>query len=181
MNILNLIRKIGDAQEYSPRQINKTLLDHILEAARWTPSAANSQPWEVYIVENAAIKARLDGCLLDSMLQPKRPGKIVAHAPLVMAVGFDSKRATARFGRIGEKLFAVQDTATAIAHMRLAAMEKGVHLTWIREADLGQIARVLKLTSSVTPVALLTLGYARQKPEKPPALSTSYWVHRISD
>lgn len=180
MKVSGLVKRLGEPRRDCPQRVGEALLNDILDAARWTPSAADSQPWELYIVDSPALKARLDGCLLDAMLQAPLGGHRLAQAPVVMVVGFDRKRATARFGSIGEKRLAIEDTAAAIAHMRLAAGQAGAHLSWIRDVNWSQVARILKLPSSLTLMGLLTLGFGgRAQPRS--ALPPRSWVHRITD
>ena len=47
--IHDLLKKRWSARAFSTRKVEKTKLFSILEAARWTPSSRNEQPWR-YIV-----------------------------------------------------------------------------------------------------------------------------------
>jgi len=173
------MKKIGNVEEYQDRMIDKRDLRSILEGIRWASSAANTQPWEIYVIQNTKHKDMLDECLLDTMLMPKEKKSTVALAPVTLIVAIDSKRAKARFGETGEIFYAIQDTAGAITNIRLLAAEKGISTSWIREVDLDMVAKILKLHTFIRPVALITLGYSNQKVENIPSFKIEDFVYYI--
>jgi len=125
----------------------------LLETVRWTASAANVQPWECILVQEPQRRLQLESCLLDPFLRPIAPAGFLERAPIVLVIAVDRKRAAARHAEIGERLLAVQDTAVAIAHLRLAAAEQGLGSTWIREVGLARVAEVLELPRGWTAAA----------------------------
>ena len=56
--IHDLLRKRWSARAFSSRRVEKTKLFSILEAARWTPSSRNEQPWR-YIIFTSDNPSRL--------------------------------------------------------------------------------------------------------------------------
>lgn len=50
--LLELFMKRRSTYGYKPDNIPDELIDKIIEAARWAPSGANSQPWEFIVVKN---------------------------------------------------------------------------------------------------------------------------------
>jgi len=97
-------------------------------------------------------RLQLESCLLDPFLRPIAPAGLLERAPIVLVIAVDRKRTAARHAEIGERLLAVQDTAVAIAHLRLAA-EQGLGSAWIREVDLARVAEVLELPRGWTAAA----------------------------
>jgi len=179
MKLTELIAKTYDCESFESRAVDPALLRELWEAVRLTSSAANTQPWEVYLVLDAGIKEKLDGFVLDAMLRSGAGGNPVSRAPVALVVAFDRKRSAARFGQVGETLFAIQDTAAAIAHLRLAAAELGLGTRWIREVDLEQTAAALRCRPGILPVALITLGYPLKEGEEPPLLKAADWLHTL--
>ncbi|HUV07422.1 MAG TPA: nitroreductase family protein, partial [Spirochaetia bacterium] len=177
VGLSELLEKTRDHASFESRDVDPALLDSLWAAVRATPSAANTQPWEVYLVRDSELKSKLDHCVLDPMLRTERGGAAVSRAPVAIIVAYDRKRARARFGQTGESLFAIQDTAAAVANLRLAAAEKGLATCWIREVDLERLSASLSLIQSVKPVALLTLGYSQEIKEEPPLLPVEEWLH----
>lgn len=179
LEFINLLKKAQDTAAYDDKKVEDDVLSSIFEAVRFTPSIANMQPWEAYIIECPETKKMLDGCTLDPMLREKEGETRLSNAPVVVIVYMDRKRARARFGKVGEDIFALQDIAAAVNNMKLAAAEQGVSSCWIREVDMEKVAKVLKFSKMIKPVALVTLGYCDAENEMPPLLETREWVHKI--
>ena len=176
-HLLDLVRQAWNCSSYSDRPVPVEKILELLETIRWTASAANVQPWECYLVNDPGLRRALEGCLLDPFLRPVAPSGLLEGAPIVMVAAVDRKRAAARYGELGERLLAVQDTAVAIAHLRLAAAGQGVGSAWLREVDLPGVAAVLQLPRGVSPVALLTFGVPARLPEAVQGMAVSDWVH----
>lgn len=179
MEIVDLLKKIQDTIEYDDKNIEDEKLNQMLESIRYTPSVANVQPWEVYIIKDTETKKLLNDCILDPMMRKKEGENRVSCAPIAIVMAMDRKRARARFGQLGEDFYAVQDIAAAINNMRLAAAEIGISSSWIREISLDKISEVLKLPRLIKPIALITMGYSSCKTEIPPLLEVKDWTHCI--
>ncbi|MGI9252361.1 MAG: nitroreductase family protein, partial [Thermomicrobiales bacterium] len=52
MDAIDLIRSLRAVRRYAPRPIEPAAMERIVEAARWTGSAKNHQPWSLIVVEN---------------------------------------------------------------------------------------------------------------------------------
>jgi nitroreductase len=63
LEFINIIKRTQDAALYNDKEVGNDVLSYILEAVKFTPSAANTQPWEVYIIESLETKEALDGYL----------------------------------------------------------------------------------------------------------------------
>jgi len=178
LKVLDLIKLLQDIDQYENAPLDSKEVCDLLEAVRWSPSAANIQPWEVYVIEDKSLKKELDGCVLDPLLREKMQDNRISKAPVVIVIAMDKKRARARFGQSGEEFYALQDLAVAANNLRLAAAERGIGSTWIREVNLEKVAKVLGLSKLIRPVALLTMGYtANRDSTRPAPLEIKEWVH----
>lgn len=63
--VLRNIRERRSVRAFLDRPVARDLVETILEAARWAPSGANSQPWDVRVVSGAT-KARITSALLEA-------------------------------------------------------------------------------------------------------------------
>jgi nitroreductase len=174
--VTDLAKLAWDCGSYDGRPLPVERMMRLLETVRWTASAANVQPWECILVQEPQRRRQLEGCLLDAFLRPSSSAGLLERAPIVLVVAMDRKRAAARHGEIGERLLAVQDTAVAIAHLRLAAAEEGIGSTWIREVDLARVAEVLELPRGLTAVALLSFGFPASPPSAVQGMPVSDWT-----
>jgi nitroreductase len=66
--IHDLLRKRWSARAFSSRRVDKTKLFSILEAARWTPSSRNEQPWRyiIFTTDNPSRLLEAQSVLLES-------------------------------------------------------------------------------------------------------------------
>ena len=54
--LLELVKKRRSIRRFKPESIPDEYVDKIIEAARWAPSGANSQPWEFIVVKKQELK-----------------------------------------------------------------------------------------------------------------------------
>jgi nitroreductase len=57
-----LLRSLRAVRRYAERPLSDDVLLSILDAARWTGSAKNTQPWELVVVQDRATLAELATC-----------------------------------------------------------------------------------------------------------------------
>ncbi|MGI9254387.1 MAG: nitroreductase family protein [Thermomicrobiales bacterium] len=92
------IRKIRQARLYTPDPVPSDTIDTLLEIARWTGSARNTQPWHFIVIEDKETLAKLAAL--------RTPINWVADAPLAIATvldGLDPQEAYDE-GRVTERL-----------------------------------------------------------------------------
>ncbi len=58
-NFLKLVKTRRTIRKFKPDPIPDEYVENIIEAARWAPSGANSQPWEFIIIRDKEIKDRM--------------------------------------------------------------------------------------------------------------------------
>lgn len=182
----HLMRGRRSIRRYQARSIPQPLLEAILEAAIWAPSAHNRQPWRFCVVTSDAVKAEMSGRMgerwrrdltadgADPAFVEQRVSishaRITGASALVVAsvsmadmdVYPDPSRAEA------EWLMAVQSTALACQNLLLAAHHYGLGACWMCAPlfvpDL--VREVLDLPADWQPQALITLGYPAETKEK---------------
>ena len=76
------------------------------------------QSWHFYVVTDKAVKARL--------AEEKTVAEWATTAPVIFVVCTAADKICERFGDVGEKLFAVQDTAAAVENILLCAADMGL-------------------------------------------------------
>jgi nitroreductase len=177
MDLDSILELIENVRKYEVKDIDDNDIKEILEVSKKTPSAANTQPWEIVLVKEN--KKELAECTLDPLLREEDSMKQIwiKDAPIILLICIDVKRARARFGSTGENIFAIQDTAVLIHNMRLKAAEKGLASCWVREINPQKIKERFNLPLFVKPVSVLTIGYSPEKVGKKPALDLEDFVY----
>ena len=156
-DFLTLARERRSVRAFRPDPVPPELLDRVLEAARWAPSAGNRQAWRVAVLTTRAERERLR----------RRPDDFLVAAPVVLAFCADTRAAAAGYGERGASLYAVQDATLACAHAMLAAADAGLGSCWVGAFDEQQVAAALRLPDALRPVALLPMGRPAETPAAP--------------
>lgn len=173
-------------RRYRPDTVPRDVVESLLKAAIWSPSAHNRQPWRFGVVETHAQKeslAQAMGARLRRDLQSdgvpsdvieadagrsysritQSPVLIVLCLSMVdMDVYSDDKRS------LNEYLMAVQSVAMAGQNILLAADDAGLGACWMCAPLFcpDVVKATLNLPEDWQPQALLTLGYAAETREK---------------
>ena len=110
------------AQRWSPRafdpqyELTDAQLTALLEAARWAPSASNTQPWRFAVARRGAAA---HAAVFDALAPGNQAWAHAASALIVAAaetVGPDG----------AERSWAVYDTGQAVAHLLVQAQHEGL-------------------------------------------------------
>ena len=148
MDFLELAKKRYSCKRYQPdKAVEKDKLDKILAAGQVAPTAKNSQPQHIYVMQS---KEALQ--IVDS-LTPCR-----YDAPLVLVVTYDSRQ---QFTYPGDKYTSGEEDAGIVAtHMMLMAAAEGVDSCWLNYFDPDKAAEAMNLPENEKVVLMLDLGYA---------------------
>ncbi len=154
--LLRVIRGRRSVLRFEPDPIPDEDLQAILEAGRWAPSFANSQPWAFVVVRDAEKKQQL-GDLVERVAfshrgQPALSGKGVGNAPVVIAVGVDP---------VKDPHHHLEAGAVAAQNMALMAHSLGYASFWAGVARRGpeaEVRKILGLPRGWRVVALLPIG-----------------------
>jgi len=166
MDIYEVIKARRSVRVYEDRPVADELLERLLEAARWAPSASNLQPWKLVVVRDSGRRRDL--------AVAARQQLFIAQAPVVIAaVALDP----ARLMPCDIPPYAV-DAAIAVDHLTLAAAAEGLGTCWIGAFDQERVKSILGVPEDQRVVALLPLGYPADSPgektRKPLAELVSY-------
>lgn len=187
MDVLTAIRERRSIRRYSEQPVSAEVIERLLAAATWAPSAHNRQPWRFAVVMAHDAKTRLalamghklradrlvDGDAPDVVEQDTtRSYTRLTTAPVVIVAGLtmadmDAYPDTRR--KKAEYLMAVQSVAMALQNLLLAAHAEGLGACWMCAplfcADV--VRDSLNLPADWEAQAIITLGYAANE-GKPP-------------
>ncbi len=132
-------------------------LHGILEMACAAPSAGDLQAYHIIVVTAQSDR--------DALRAAAENQAFISEAPVCLVFCTDAARSAERFGARGETLYAVQDATIAAAYAQLAVVAAGMGSTWVGNFDAAQVRKSLGIPESLTPVALLSVGYPAELPE----------------
>lgn len=142
------------AERWSPRsfdpqhELTDVQLTALLEAARWAPSASNTQPWRFAVARRGT---SAHSVVLDALAPGNQAWAHAASALIVAAAetaGPDG----------GARPWAVYDTGQAVAHLSVQAQHEGLAVHQMGGFDRDRLAAALAGPPHVTPIAVLAVG-----------------------
>jgi nitroreductase len=142
------------AERWSPRafdasaEVDDIVLRSALEAARWSPSASNTQPWRFIVARRGTaefdtIVANLQG--FNQAWAGAAAVLIVAAAEVVDAEGH-------------ERRWATYDLGQAVAHLTIQAHHDGLHAHQMGGFDPDGLRQAFDLEERFEPVSVTALG-----------------------
>lgn len=115
MELLEALKTRKSIRAFKSALVPRALLTEILEAARWSPSWGNTQPWELVVVEGGTVK-EVTGELVaayEKKIPPNPDVPMPATFPDVYKIRYTAC-AAGLFGTMG---VAREDKAARIVHM----------------------------------------------------------------
>ncbi len=147
MNIAELIKYRKSVRRWADKPVEVEIVEKIIDAARFAPSAKNLQDWRVIAVRDSKLKVK--------MTDVARGQSFVGKAPVVLVVCGD----TASGDMSCEMPRAVVDASILIDHITLIAAAEGLGTCWIGSFDQDSCRELLRLPEGWNVVELLPLGY----------------------
>lgn len=152
-DFLELAKKRCSVRNYDGRPVEAENLEYILECGRIAPSAANRQPWHIFVITGNEIRN-------DLSLTYNR--EWFRTAPVILVFCGDH---SAGWKRGDGKDHTDIDVAIIADHITLAAADKGLGTCWICNFDTHACSRILDLPPNLEPVAYMSLGYPSSEQE----------------
>ncbi len=162
MGILDTIRGRRSVRDFKDKEIPEDIINALIEAIRWAPSAGNLQSRKFYFIFNKEIKRRLAEAALNQ--------SFIAKAPLTVVACADDRIAF-RYGERGINLYSIQDVSASIENMLLTAYEMGLGSVWVGAFMEDEVKEVLTLPGNLRPVAIIPIGYPARIPRQPSRMS----------
>ncbi len=145
MDVFEAIQERRSIRAYQQKTVPKNLLLKILDAARLAPSARNVEPWHFIVVTDAKKREALSKGAF---------AKFLSEAPVVIVACGDAK-ASPKWYRV--------DVAIACENLVLAATGEGLGTCWVGSFKKDEVKAVVGVPEHLEVVALLAVGYAREK------------------
>ena len=162
MEFLEAIRERRSIRNFQKKDIPQKIVDKLIDALIWAPSAGNLQARKFFFVKDAKLKEEIAAAALNQ--------NFIATAPLVI-VGCTDSRISGRYGERGEYLYSIQDVAAGIMGMMLVAHENGLGTVWVGAFREEEVFDLLNLPQNLRPVAIVPVGYPVKIPSPPPRVS----------
>ena len=161
-NLLEIIKERRSIRRFQKKEIPKEIIEKLIEALIWAPSAGNLQSRKFYFVFNQEIKEKLAQAALDQ--------RFIAQAPLAV-VGCTDDKISRRYGERGRNLYSICDVSASIQNLMILAHSKNLGTVWVGAFDEKEVSKILNLPKNLKPIVIVPVGYPAEKPEAPPRVS----------
>jgi len=197
--LLSIVKKRRSIRSYRSRPVPAKVIRKLLEAARWAPSAHNTQPWRFIVLARKEGKESLAGqmgkALRKDLTKDRAPQKIIRskvqksierlrQAPLAILVCMtkeDCRLYPDRRRNRCEEEMAVMGIGAAIQNILLTVHSLGLGACWL-SAPLfcpGAVRLALNIRPGWVPMALIMAGYPADIPKAPrriPLKKMTTWI-----
>jgi len=167
METFEAIKGRRSIRSYKDKKIPTQQLEKIMDAAIWSPSGSNAQPWEFIVVGNDSDIKKI---------KTFSPG-IFGNPAAIIIVCRDLKRAYEVCGELGRDILSLMDISMASQNIMLAAYELGIGSCAVRSFGISAIKRLYDLPDHISPELLITLGYPEKIPKPPKRREISEVIH----
>jgi nitroreductase len=175
MDVFEAIKGRRSIREYKSDPVSDEILDKVLEAVRWTPSWANTQCWEVIVIREPEIKAKVA-----EALPPGNPAlSSLRDAPILLVCcairnlsGFKRGEATTDKGD-----WFMFDIGLAMGNLCLAAHSLGLGTVIIGRFDAKKVEALLGVPENISVVTMTPLGYSQKEVSAPRRKEIADFVH----
>ncbi|MGH7766226.1 MAG: nitroreductase family protein [Candidatus Binatia bacterium] len=190
--LLEIVRKRRSVRVYRSGKVTDKQLEMILEAARWAPSGANTQPWEFVVTRDRAKMKRVRRIYDQEWKQRKLEDPVhykglkkdyVGDVSALVLACADPRTMrvylTTRQPGDREKLFQAS-IANAVEHMMLMAASMGLGTVWVsvREEVEPELRDLFKVPEPLRLLWIMPIGHAKSWPKPKPRRKISDFAHR---
>ena len=189
--LLNIIRTRRSVRVYKTGKVTERQLETILEAARWAPSGANTQPWEFVVTRDRKKMKRVREIYSNEWKQRKLEDPLhykglkkdyVGDVSVLVLVCGDARTKqvylTTRQAADREKLFQAS-MANAVQQMMLAAASMNLGTVWVsvREEVEPELRKLFQVPEPLRLLWVVPIGHARSWPKAKPRRAVWDFAH----
>jgi nitroreductase len=160
--INSLLKKRWSPRSFSNYPVDRADLLSLFEAARWSPSSSNQQPWS---------------CIVTTVHDPEAHPKMVdtltgrnplwaQHAPVLVLGVIQRESASGRQNR-----YAMYDLGQAVANLTVQATDLGLSVRQMGGFDAEKARQLFDIPETHDPIVAITIGYAGDVDDLPAELA----------
>ena len=146
MDAIELIKIRRSIREYQDKPIAKEILESIVDAARFAPTARGVEPWEFIVITNPKT--------LQNLAELAENGRFISQAKACIAVF------------CADTKYYLEDGCAATQNILLAAADSGIGSCWVagdKKPYCPEVSKLLGVSTTLKLVSLISLGYPKER------------------
>lgn len=174
MKEINARRSI---RRYIDKPVEDDKITQLIESARLAPSGSNTQPWHFIIIKSKLTRQKLaELCRKQDWMQ-LAPVLVVCIADIRSRIQDNIELTLNEDSSLKELKKIIRDTAIAIEHIVLEAVNLGLGTCWVAWFEQDEIRPILNIPSDKYVVSILTVGYPDEAPAARPRKMLEEIIH----
>ncbi|HEX9444887.1 MAG TPA: nitroreductase family protein [Candidatus Binatia bacterium] len=189
--LLDIIRARRSVRVYKSGKVSGKQLETILEAARWAPSGANTQPWEFVVTRDREKMKRVRKIYDEEWKQRKREDPVhykglkkdyVGDVSVLVLCCADPRtmRAYLTTRQPGDREKLLQASiANSVQHMMLMAASMNLGTVWVsvRDEVKDELRELFGVPEPLRLLWIMPIGHAKAWPKAKPRRRISDFAH----
>jgi nitroreductase len=147
-DFLSLAEERYSVRKYQDKAIEPEKMEKILEAARIAPTAANHQPFRIYILKSE-----------EALKTIRSLTRCAFNAPVVLLMTYNEEEQW-KNGQEPGIASGQEDVSIVATHMMLEAWDLGIASCWVNAFPNSKTAEAFHIPENEKVVLLMPLGYA---------------------
>lgn len=160
MTFQKLINQRQSVRKYQNKPVEREKLQQLIEAVHIAPSACNSQPWKLVIIDEPELKDKVAKATFSKMVSFN---KFTIQAPVIVVLVLEKAALKAQIGgSIKNMEYPQIDIGIAAGHFCLQATELGLGTCMIGWFNEKKIQQLLSIPKKRKIGLVISLGYATE-------------------
>lgn len=155
MDTLKAIATRRSIRKYKDKPVSDELIQKIIEAGMYAPSAGNQQPWHFMVIRDRKVLTTIP------QYHPHAQMLMSAQAAILLCGDLSLEK---------HKGYWVQDCAACVQNMLLGAHAQKLGAVWLgvypRQDRVDAFKKLFRLPEQVIPFALVPVGYPDEQKEQ---------------
>jgi nitroreductase len=157
MDFAELVKARQSVRKYSSRPVEEGKVALLIESVRLAPSACNSQPWRLIIVDDPALREAVAQATISAAIPMNR---WAPEAPLLAVLTVEKPKTIAQIGGwMKSREYPLYDIGIAAEHFCLQAADLGLGTCMIGWFDEHKVKALLGIPRGVRVGLIITVGY----------------------
>src|SRR5690606_30741590 len=157
MDFSELIKQRQSVRKYQSIPVEREKIEKLIDAVHLAPSACNSQPWKLIVVDEPGLKNEVAKATFSKTISFN---KFAVEAPVIAVLVMKKAKLIAQIGGLVKNQEYIQyDIGIAAAHFCLQAADLGLGTCIIGWFDEKKIQQLLHIPKKRKVGLLITLGY----------------------
>ena len=157
MTFQEILERRQSVRKYQEKPVEKEKIEKLVESVHMAPSACNSQPWKLIIVDEPELKNEVAKATFSTAISFN---KFATEAPVIAVLVIEKAKLIAQIGgKVKDQEYAQYDIGIAAAHFCLQATELGLGTCMLGWFDEKKIKQLLHIPEKRKIGLLITVGY----------------------